>query len=155
MYGDMGLADELGALDEARRPAELLETFLRRVVGMDDTALAAYRADPVWPLRVAAAHTIPRELRAEGRSDVAGIDALAGVRQPVLQVLGGGSKPEFAHATAALDDRLPDGLVVVIPGARHAAHHTHPAALIETIDTFLAGYRTAARGSPMGYSEHA
>jgi len=155
MYGDLGLADELAALDEASRPAELLETFLRRVVGMDDSALAAYQADPVWPLRVAAAHTIPRELRAEGRSDVAGIDALAGVRQPVLQVLGGDSKPEFAHATAALDDRLPDGLVVVIPGARHAAHHTHPAALIEAIDTFLAGYRTAAKGSPMGYSEHA
>jgi pimeloyl-ACP methyl ester carboxylesterase len=122
---------------------------------MDDDAIAAYRADPVWPLRVAAAHTIPRELRAEGRSGAAGLDALADVRQPVLQVLGGDSRPAFALATAALDDRLADGLVVVIPGARHAAHHTHPAALIEAIDTFLAGYRTAARGSAMGYSDHA
>lgn len=136
-YGDSALADELAALDEAGRPADILETFLRRVVGMDDPAVAAYRADPVWPLRVAAAHTIPRELRAEGRSGAAGLEALARVRQPVLQVLGGESKTEFAAATAALDDRLIDGRVVVIPGARHAAHHTHPDALIEAIDTFL------------------
>lgn len=138
-YGDSALADELAALDEAGRPADILETFLRRVVGMDDTAIAAYRADPVWPLRVRAAHTIPRELRAEGRSGGAGLEALARVRQPVLQILGGDSKTEFAAATAALDDGLIDGRVVVIPGARHAAHHTHPEALIEAIDTFLTG----------------
>jgi pimeloyl-ACP methyl ester carboxylesterase len=136
-YGDPTLADELAALDDAGRPAELLEAFLRRVVGMDDSAIAAYQADPVWPLRVAAAHTIPRELRAEGRSAAAGLDALAAVRQPVLQVLGGASRAEFAAATAALDDRLAHGRVVIIPGARHAAHHTHPDALIEAIDTFL------------------
>lgn len=136
-YGDPSLADELAALDQAGRAADVLETFLRRVVGMDDAAIAAYQADPVWPLRVAAAHTIPRELRAEGRSGEAGLEALANVRQPVLQILGGESKPEFAEATAALDDRLADGRVVVIPGARHAAHHTHPDALIEAIDTFL------------------
>jgi pimeloyl-ACP methyl ester carboxylesterase len=138
-YGDAALADELTALDEAGRPADLLEAFLRRVVGMDDAGIAAYRADPVWPRRVAAAHTIPRELLAEGRSGAAGLDALARVGQPVLQVLGGDSKPEFGEATAALDDRLANGTIVVIPGARHAAHHTHPDALIEAIDTFLAG----------------
>ena len=136
-YGDAALGDELAVLDAAGRPADVLETFLRRVVGMDDAAIAAYQADPVWPLRVAAAHTIPRELRAEGRSGEAGLEALAHVRQPVLQILGGESKPEFAKATAALDDHLVEGRVVVIPGARHAAHHTHPDALIEAIDTFL------------------
>ena len=109
----------------------------------------------MWPSRVAAAHTIPRELLAEGASEAAGLDALGRVRQPVLQVLGGDSKPAFADATAALDERLVDGRVVVIPGARHAAHHTHPDALIEAIETFL----DHAPGDPnrprMGYSDHA
>jgi len=154
-YGDPGLAEELMSLHLAGRPEVVLETFLRRVVGMDDAAIAAYQADPVWPLRVAAAHTIPRELRAEGQAGPAALGALGDVRQPVLQVLGGDSKPEFAQATAALDDRLSDGRVVVIPGARHAAHHTHPEALIEAIDTFLAGYRATAHGSSVGYSDHA
>ena len=138
-YGDATLADELATLAAAGQDDLVLETFVRRVVGMDDAAIAAYRADPVWPLRVAAAHTIPRELVAEGREGAAGLDALARVRQPVLQVLGGDSLPSFAEATTALHDRLIDGRIVVIPGARHAAHHTHPDALIEAIDTFLAG----------------
>jgi pimeloyl-ACP methyl ester carboxylesterase len=138
-YGDADLADELAALDMAGQPALLLETFLRRVVGMDDAAIATYKADPVWPLRVAAAHTIPRELRAEGRAEGAALDALGQIGRPVLQVLGDDSVPAFAAATAALQDRLADGRVVVIPGARHAAHHTHPDALIEAIATFLAG----------------
>jgi pimeloyl-ACP methyl ester carboxylesterase len=136
-YGDEGLADELDAIDRAGRPAAVLERFLRRVVGMDDAAIAAYQADPVWPLRVAAAHTIPRELHAEGEAPAAGLDALSRVRQPVLQVLGGDSLPAFAAATTALDHRLADGRIVVIAGARHAAHHTHPAEFVEAVRSFL------------------
>ncbi|HET9084242.1 MAG TPA: alpha/beta hydrolase [Candidatus Limnocylindrales bacterium] len=154
-YGDASLAEELAELDRAGQPALLLETFLRRVVGMDDAAIAAYQADPVWPRRVGAAHTIPRELLAEGRSDAAGLEALGQVRQPVLQVLGGASKPEFAESTAALHDRLPNGIVAVIPGARHAAHHTHPDALIEAIETFLDGGPRDPKPPAMGYSEGA
>jgi pimeloyl-ACP methyl ester carboxylesterase len=55
----------------------------------------------------------------------------------VLQVLGGDSLREFAVATAALHDRLADGTIVVIPGAKHAAHHTHPDALLEVVMSFL------------------
>jgi pimeloyl-ACP methyl ester carboxylesterase len=154
-YSDADLVDELAELDRAGKPALLLETFLRRVVGMDDAAIAAYQADPIWPLRVGAAHTIPRELLAEGRSDAAGLDALGRVRQPVLQVLGGESKHAFAEATAALHDRLVNGTVAVIPGARHAAHHTHPDALIEAIRTFLDRARGDPKRRTMGYSEGA
>jgi pimeloyl-ACP methyl ester carboxylesterase len=104
---------------------------------MDDAAVAAYRADPVWPLRVAAAHTIPRELLAEGEAEAAGLETLGRVPQPVLQLLGGESLPAFAESTAALDAHLTDGRVVVIPGARHAAHHTHPGAFVEAVTAFL------------------
>ena len=56
--------------------------------------LAAYRADPVWPVRAAAAGTILRELEAEA-DPAASLDRLGAVRQPVLQVLGGASLPVF------------------------------------------------------------
>jgi pimeloyl-ACP methyl ester carboxylesterase len=136
-YGDPGLVEGLAAMELAGEDAALLETFLRRVVGMDDAAVAAYRADPVWPLRVAAAHTIPRELLAEGEAEAAGLSALGRVRQPVLQVLGGDSLPAFAESTEALDAHLTDGRVIVIPGARHAAHHTHPDAFVDAVRAFL------------------
>src|SRR5206468_11711084 len=124
--GDADGLGELGALDAAGDPAGVLSTFMTRVVGMDADGLERYRADPVWPLRVSAAHTIVRELESESMAPAAGLEALGRVRQPVLQLLGGESRPEFGVATRALDSRLADGRVVVIPGARHAAHHTHP-----------------------------
>jgi pimeloyl-ACP methyl ester carboxylesterase len=114
-----------------------LALFLADVVGMPAEDLAAYRADPVWPLRAAAAGTILRELEAEA-DPAASLDRLGAVRQPVLQLLGGESLPVFGAATGALDDRLADGRIVVIEGARHAAHHTHPEVVVEAIRTFLA-----------------
>ena len=114
-----------------------LATFLREVVGMSAADLAAYRADPIWPVRAAAAGTILRELEAEA-DPAASLDRLGAVRQPVLQLLGGDSLPVFREATEALDRRLTDGRIVVIEGARHAAHHTHPAAVVEAVTTFLA-----------------
>jgi pimeloyl-ACP methyl ester carboxylesterase len=126
------LLDRLGADD----PAGLLATFMTDVVGMPSADLDAYRADPVWPVRVAAAGTIPRELEAE-RTPVASLDALGAVRQPVLQLLGSASLPIFRAATIALDARLADGRIEEIEGARHAAHHTHPDAVVEAVRAFL------------------
>jgi pimeloyl-ACP methyl ester carboxylesterase/GNAT superfamily N-acetyltransferase len=137
-YGDADVLDEMRALDAAGDPAGVLSTFLARVVGLDAEGLERYRADPVWPLRVAAAHTIVRELESESTSADAGLEALARVDQPVLQLLGGESRPEFGAATRALDSRLAHGRVVVIPGARHAAHHTHPDQFVAALRTFLA-----------------
>jgi pimeloyl-ACP methyl ester carboxylesterase/GNAT superfamily N-acetyltransferase len=137
-YGDAEVLEELRTLEAAEDPAGVLSMFMTRVVGMDDEALARYRLDPVWPLRVAAALTIVRELESEAASPAAGLEALGHVRQPVLQILGGDSRPEFGSATQALNARLANGRIVVIDGARHAAHHTHPEAFVEAITTFLA-----------------
>jgi pimeloyl-ACP methyl ester carboxylesterase/GNAT superfamily N-acetyltransferase len=137
-YGDADVLAELRALDAADDPPGVLSTFMTRVVGMDEDGLSRYRQDPVWPLRVGAAHTIVRELESEAESAGAGLEALGRVRQPVLQLLGGDSRPEFGAATRVLDARLADGRVAVIPGARHAAHHTHPEAFVAAVTTFLA-----------------
>jgi pimeloyl-ACP methyl ester carboxylesterase len=110
--------------------------FMREVVGMSEANLERYRADPVWPARVAAAHTILRELEAE-TAPAASLQSLGAVRQPVLQVLGGASLTVFREATLALDARLADGRVVVIDGARHGAHHTHPEPFVAAIETFV------------------
>ena len=127
----------MAALAETGRNETLLETFMTRVVGMTAEELDRYRADSVWPRRVAAAPTIARELAVES-GEAAGLDRLGAVQQPVLQVLGGDSRREFAIATAALDDRLSAGTIVVIPGAKHAAHHTHPDEVVEAVLSFLA-----------------
>jgi pimeloyl-ACP methyl ester carboxylesterase len=113
-----------------------LAAFMTEVVGMSAADLAAYRTEPVWPARAAAAGTILRELEAE-TDPTASLDRLAAVRQPVLQILGGSSLPVFRTATEALDSRLHDGRIVVIEGARHAAHHTHPDTFVRAVHDFL------------------
>lgn len=135
-YGDRDVLDDLRRLADAGDHDRLLATFMTRVVGMGADDLEAYRNDPIWPIRAAAAPTIVRELRAES-ADAGNLDTLGAVRQPVLQLLGGASVAAFAAATRALDARLIDGRVIVIPGARHAAHHTHPVDVVDAVRAFL------------------
>jgi pimeloyl-ACP methyl ester carboxylesterase len=135
-YLPHGLRDRLAALVAAGELADAMSTFLREIVGMSEAELAAYRANPIWPRRVATAPTILRELEAETAPE-ASLDALAAVRAPVLQVLGGDSLAQFGEAVRALDARLIDGRVATIPGAKHAAHHTHPEAFVAAVEAFL------------------
>jgi pimeloyl-ACP methyl ester carboxylesterase len=136
-YHPPGIEDRLRNRLAAGDRDGALSAFLTEVVGMGSADLAAYQVDPVWPVRAAAAGTILRELEAEA-DPAASLDALARVRQPVLQLLGSESLPVFRDATEALDRRLADGQIVVIEGARHAAHHTHPDVVVDAIGDFLA-----------------
>lgn len=113
-----------------------LATFLAGIVGMSEAGLDAYRADPVWPTRVAAAPTILREIEAEA-SAAASLDALGGVTAPVLLLLGSISRSPFRIGTDELAARLANVRVVTIAGAAHAAHHTHAAEFVRTVETFL------------------
>jgi pimeloyl-ACP methyl ester carboxylesterase len=136
-YHPAGIEDRLRAALATGDNDAALAAFMREVVGMPEAELAAYRQNPVWPARAAAAGTILRELESEADAS-ASLDRLGAVRQPVLQVLGGASLPVFRAATEALDARLADGRIVVIDGARHAAHHTHPDAFVAAVERFLA-----------------
>jgi pimeloyl-ACP methyl ester carboxylesterase len=137
-YQRPGLIGRLRGLLAADDPDAALATFMADVVGMPPADLAAYRADPIWPRRASAAHTIVRELEAEG-APAAGLDALGAVAIPVLQILGGESAPVFVAATQALDERLARGQVVVLPGQRHSAHHTDPVSFVRAVTRFVSG----------------
>ena len=136
-YQDDGALARIEAQVAAGDRDDALATFMREIVGMPETDLAAFRADPIWAVRAFAVDTTIRELRAEV-SSAAALEALGEVRQPVLQILGGASAPVFGEATRALDARLRSGRVVTIDGARHAAHHTHADAFVAAIEAFLA-----------------
>lgn len=135
-YRPTGLLDAVRAALARGDNEAALSTFLAGIVGMSDAALDAYRADPVWPARVAAAHTILRELEAEA-TPAASIDALASVRQPVLLVLGAISRSPFRIGTEALAAALQRASVVTIDGAAHAAHHTHADEFVRVVERFL------------------
>ncbi|HEY8238357.1 MAG TPA: alpha/beta fold hydrolase, partial [Candidatus Limnocylindrales bacterium] len=135
-YRPPGLVEAVrGALERGDKEAALT-TFLAGIVGMSDAALDAYRADPVWPARVTAAHTILREIEAEA-GPAASIEALGRATAPVLLILGSISRSPFRLGTDALAARLADALVVTIEGAAHAAHHTHVPEFVAAVTAFL------------------
>ena len=135
-YRPVGIERRIRAHLEHGDNETALETFFREIVGMDDAGIAAYRANPVWPVRAAAAPTILRELEAEA-SSAASLEALGQVTHPVLLLLGSASREPFAAANDALAGRLASARSTTIDGAAHAAHHTHVDAFVAAVEAFL------------------
>lgn len=135
-YRPPGLVDAVREALERGDDEGALTTFLAGIVGMSEAELDAYRANPVWPARVAAAFTILREVEAEA-TPAGSIAALGRATVPVLLVLGSTSRSPFRLGTDALATALADAQVVVIEGAAHAAHHTHAPELVAAVETFL------------------
>ena len=137
-YRPAGLVEAVRSALGRGASEEALTTFLAGIVGMSDAELDAYRANPVWPARVAAAHTILREIEEEA-SPAASLDALGKVTVPVLLLLGGASRSPFRIGTDALAARLAHAQVHAIDGAAHAAHHTHSTEFVAAVEAFLDG----------------
>lgn len=112
--------------------------FLREVVGMPAEELEVLRASPSWPERLAAAPTLPRELRAiqDYRFDAGRLGAL---RTPTLLLVGGESSAFFRQAIDTLAATLPVAQLEVLPGQKHVAMDTAPELFLATIRNFLQG----------------
>jgi pimeloyl-ACP methyl ester carboxylesterase len=81
------------------------------------------RTQPAWQARVAAAHTIPRELHAV-RTYRFDPERFRGLTVPTLLLFGSESPPAFREVGEALDAALPNARSVVMPGQGHVAMDT-------------------------------
>ena len=117
----------------------VLATFLAEAGGLPPGELAAFRTGPLWAIRTATAPRIVREMDAVLHDPAIGFEALAGVTQPVLQLIGSASPATFRAGAADLDARLAHGRLETIEGARHNAHHTHPEAFAAALRRFADG----------------
>jgi pimeloyl-ACP methyl ester carboxylesterase len=114
----------------------MLEVFYRDIVKMSDAELAAVRAAPTWPVRVAAAPTIPRELR--GFSAQAFDAALAAkITVPVLLLVGSETPADIKADPEIVAGALPDARIHVLQGQAHIAHMTDPESLAAAVLSFL------------------
>lgn len=131
-----GLIDHLEALLAVGNREEVLMTFLREVVRMPASELAQSRASPAWSARLAAAHTLPRELRVHERYHFEP-DRFKDLALPTLLMLGGDSPPRFKTAIDTLSATLPNCQVAVLPGQQHIAMDTAPELFSREILAFL------------------
>ncbi len=126
----------LQALLDAGERETAIATFLQEIVEMPAHEIELLRASPAFPAMLDAAHTIPRELRAEEayRLESARFRHL---RRPILLLAGGDSPPASRAVLEAWHAALPDSQVAVLPGQQHIAHYTAPELLARQIVSFL------------------
>lgn len=115
----------------------ILETFFTDVTDAGDR-LELYRAQPSWSMRVAAAPTVPREVRAIATFEPDPAD-YADLDLPTLVLLGSETREELSTATRRAADLFPNADLHVLEGEGHAAMYTAPDRLVEVVAGFLAG----------------
>lgn len=118
------------------RPDELLDLMFREIVKMSEAEIAAIKAAPTWPARLAAAPTVPREVRSFGRHAFDPTEARQ-IRVPVLLLVGEDSPSDLQADPGAVAAALPDARLGILPGQMHMAHLTDPASFAETVLSFL------------------
>jgi len=131
-----GVIDRLQALLDAGDREAVVTTFLSEVPRVPPSELARMRSLLAWPARIAAAHTIVRELRAHEKYafDPA---RFRDVRTPTLLLLGGASPPFFKTAIDRAQAALPQSRVAVLAGQTHVAIDTAPDAFGHEVLAFL------------------
>ncbi|HYA91135.1 MAG TPA: alpha/beta hydrolase [Thermodesulfobacteriota bacterium] len=110
--------------------------FLREIVGIPTSEMNRLRSMPGWPLRVATAHTIPRE-EASVDSYLFNPERFSHMEIPTLLLLGGESPPFYSAAIETLKRSLPHSRIATMPGQRHAAMDTAPELFLREVIEFL------------------
>lgn len=112
--------------------------FMREIPRVPPHELEVLRAAPAWQARVAAAHTIPREMDASNGGYQFDRVRFTRLTTPTLLLLGGDSPSFLSAATHLLHETLPNNRLVVMPGQQHVAINTAPAQFVKAVLDFLA-----------------
>ena len=105
--------------------------------GLTPDEVDQLRGAPTWPVRVAAAHTVAREVRGE-EAYMLDPGRFQDVAAPTLLLLGGESPDWAREGTERIRDALPDARIAVLPGEGHAALMTAPELVADEVTRFLA-----------------
>ena len=132
-----GVFDRVSALMAKGDRDGVVSTFLTDVPRLPAHELAMLKTSPSWQGRLAAAHTIPREMQDTSGQHVFDVEALRNMKTPTLLLLGGDSPAFFGAAIDLLHRTLPNNRVVVLPGQQHVAINTAPDLFLREVLQFL------------------
>jgi pimeloyl-ACP methyl ester carboxylesterase len=116
----------------------VVETLFRSIQVVSDEDMAALRSAPSWTGRVAAAHTVTRELAGETEARLEP-DQAAKISVPVLPVIGEESTDPAKSELGAVAAALPHAQVLVLAGQRHIADILDPETFAKHLLEFLHG----------------
>lgn len=113
-----------------------IELLFRSLEDMSDEDIASFKAAPSWPGRVAAAHTITREIRGESTARL-DLERARTITVPVLLVTGANSVDASRPHAETVAAALPNARVVILDGQGHVADALDPAAFAAQVVPFL------------------
>lgn len=119
----------------------LMIDFMRDAVGMSEEDIRLFRSQPAWSARLAAAHTLPRELGGKYRFDPA---PFRDMTTPTLVLLGSESTPIDAAGAFEVHRALPNSRLALLQGAEHVAIYRVPELVVEEVTSFLLEREPAA-----------
>lgn len=120
----------------ARDDREEAMVHALRSFGLTPEELELIRGSPSWPARVAAAHTVAREIRAEEAYQVDS-ERVRELAAPALLLLGEESPDWAREGTERIRAALPDARVAILRGQGHAAIMTATELVAGEVTRFL------------------
>jgi pimeloyl-ACP methyl ester carboxylesterase len=117
----------------------VVSTFMLEVALVPPDELKILQSVPAWQGRVAAAHTIFREISHLEELPRFDPQRFSAMKTPTLLLLGGDSPSEYGTFVHDVDKALPDSKIVILPGQQHVAMNTAPGLFVSEILKFLIG----------------
>ena len=119
------------------RREEALITFLEKMVMLSPTEIAAMKAQPLWPARVAGIEIQIREIRELSRYRF-DAERMRKLKIPTLLLTGNKtSSPQLKQAIRSLQGSLPQNSLYVFEGQEHNAMDHVPGPFAEVVTNFL------------------
>lgn len=127
------IEDALGRGDRDAAIVAVLSTMLE----MTRDEIDEYRQSPVWPDRLRAAHTVPRECRVEQAQTFAATNWQVGC--PTLVLAGSETTDDLATIAADAAHAVDGAQLRVLDGYDHMAPRSAPAVVVEQLIDFMHG----------------
>jgi pimeloyl-ACP methyl ester carboxylesterase len=115
-----------------------MRDFMSDVGGYTDAQIEAMHGTPYWQARVAAAPTVPRELRGELGLTTADL-LLEQIAGPTLLLVGSNSPAWAQRSTEAFAAAIPNAEAHTLEGQGHGAAFSAPELLAAELRAFLTG----------------
>jgi len=134
-YSPQVLSELQILLDRGDREGALV-TFQHEIVRVPPHELALLRSSPNWSARIAAAHTLLRELRG-ANAYIFEATRFRDLETPTRLLLGENSPAYFKTAIEAVHGALSESQVRIMVGQQHAAINTAPELFTREVVAFL------------------
>jgi pimeloyl-ACP methyl ester carboxylesterase len=131
-----GVSDRIQALVDAGDRDGAVALMFRELLEMSDQEIELLRSISSWKVRLAAAHTIARETRAEEEYKFVP-ERFRELNVSTLLLLGGESPAFMKKATEIVHEALSHSRIVVMPGQQHMAMNSAPQLFTGEVLKFL------------------